>query len=305
MLAYAWCAAGRSALFAHAMSCEMCDAPAQVACKGCGVSLFCSKDHRLQAFLRGIVHPVVAHEDSTSGYNGRETVSPKFCTLLCGGDKGNAIRGILRGDSSLCTGLASIQLGHTHEQGDEVCEDVADNDDRVLEEACQWPAVAPAIPDPAPVTRHLVRAEFLGKTRVEDTGEMGRVLRAAVDMELGEVALREAPLLVWPTGVSSQVEYYTGVLDAYMAAPASVRAAVDDLCHPCPLDRRGEIGRRYRAYAYILWQLHVKAWRSSAAQECDAGQSLALTASKIHRLIASIDCNAIGYGSEDCAVFAS
>jgi len=40
------------------------------------------------------------------------------------------------------------------------------------------------------------------------------------------------------------VEYYKGVLDAYLAAPPAVRAAVDQLCHPCPLDESGNACRR-------------------------------------------------------------
>lgn len=270
--------------------------------------MFCSKDHLHVAFQSGLVHPVVVRLDlPSSGCTKREIKSRNLCTLLCGGDEGNAIQGISRGDPNLFTGLASMRSGFAG--GSNTPEDAANGDEEdkksdVLETASNWPAIVPLPPEPAPrATDDHMPPGILSKTRVEDTYEMGRVLRAAVDMEVGEVALREMPLLVWPTGVSSQVEYYNGVLDAYLAAPASARAAVDDLCHPCPLDHRGETGRRYRAYAYILWQLRTKGWRSDG-QKGDVGAGLALTASKIWRLIASIDCNAIGYGSERCAVFA-
>ena len=41
------------------------------------------------------------------------------------------------------------------------------------------------------------------------------------------------------------MEYYKGILHAYLAAPPSVRAAVDELCHPCPLDESGNACRRF------------------------------------------------------------
>ena len=69
-------------------------------------------------------------------------------------------------------------------------------------------------------------ADMAARTLVAECGEMGRVLLAAADFRPGDIVLQEPPLLVWPTGVSSQVAYYQGVLDAYTSASTATRAEV-------------------------------------------------------------------------------
>ena len=196
--------------------CALCDARAQVPCKGCGIDVFCSKACRREAFSTGVVHPIIARLNSkpdsvADGSDARKVKAPESVTLLCGGDAGNAIRGVARGDPSLCTGLASIKLGWTQEQIKSEAADAKkmdeDDDDTLFAEPSRWPAVASDMPiDPAlPAANSLIEPEIAAHTRVEDTSDMGRVLLAAKDIAVGEVTLQEAPLLIWPTGVSSQV----------------------------------------------------------------------------------------------------
>ena len=115
-----------------------------------------------------------------------------------------------------------------------------------------------------------------------------------------------------------------------------LHAQVDRLCHPCPLDSHGAMGRRYRAYAYILWIINgdkrshldclrrlsdKMAARGSRREDgggagrgigngvkvaggAEGGEESGMTAGEIMKLLAAIDCNSIAYDAQRCAVFA-
>ena len=115
-----------------------------------------------------------------------------------------------------------------------------------------------------------------------------------------------------------------------------LHAQVDRLCHPCPLDSHGAMGRRYRAYAYILWIINADKrshldclrrlsdkmaargsrrdvgggwWRGGEEGVKDGGgeeggEELGMSAGEIMKLLAAIDCNSIAYDAQRCAVFA-
>jgi hypothetical protein len=214
LVAVLLCAVMQQLARADAAVCSLCDARAQVPCKGCGIDVYCSTACRREAFSTGVVHPVLARLDSqpdgvAGSGDARQGKAPESVTLLCGGDAGNAIRGVARGDPSLCTGLASIKLGWTQERINNEAAKAkkmdADDDDALLAELSQWPSVAREIEPALPAANSLMQPEIAAQTRVEDTSYMGRVLLAAKDIAVGEVTLQEAPLLIWPTGVSSQV----------------------------------------------------------------------------------------------------
>jgi hypothetical protein len=277
-------------------------------------------------------------------------------TLLCGGDRGNGIRGDALGPC-ICNALPSIKLGWTKQRGDAAGQEVKlardregqeEGEDEVVEgQPVEWPAVNRRGPDTPPpsYSEHRpwrtpvpISPDIEKKTRVEDTDDMGRVLVAAEHIKVGELVVQEAPLLVWPTGVSSKVEYYQGVVKAYLSAHIAARKEVDNLCHPCTLDKRGTIGRQYRAMALVLFHLRdihglkesggageellltrveegEEETRLAICKELTAQQGgseemtaheleRTLTVAGLWRLIASIDCNSIGYGHETCAVFA-
>jgi hypothetical protein len=55
-----------------------------------------------------------------------------------------------------------------------------------------------------------------------------RVLLAATDIQVGEVVLREKPLMCWPTGVPSKIDYYQVSLSVplFLCVCVSVAVAV-------------------------------------------------------------------------------
>ena len=197
---------------ARTARCQLCSKNGLLLpCHGCGVRMFCSPACRERAFEACLVHAVSARVDSAIETGG------KRATLLCGGDPANAIRGEgLCEDTMFCTSPASRALGHGTE------ERVLDGETgpRLLSESnTNCPAATPRSD-----TR--MDADMAARTLVAECGEMGRVLLAAADFRPGDIVLQEPPLLVWPTGVSSQVAYYQGVLDAYTSASAATRAEV-------------------------------------------------------------------------------
>ncbi len=307
-----------------------------------------------QAFACGVVHPVLARLESREAGEARET-------LLCGGDRGNGIRGDALGDPRMCNALPCIKLGWTQQKGDAAGQEVKLARDREGQEKgedavvdgqpVEWPAVSRRGPGTPPLsyTPVTIPPDIAKKTRVEDTNVMGRVLVAAEHIKVGELVVQEAPLLVWPTGVSSKVEYYQGVVKAYLSAHIAARKEVENLCHPCGLDKRGTIGRQYRAMALVLFHLRESAGGETRGESQGgvtrggAGEQLLftkvegeeetrlpicqeltahgqvrggeestahelerkLTVAGLWKLIASVDCNSIGYGHETCAVFAA
>ena len=197
---------------ARTARCQLCSKNGLLLpCHGCGVRMFCSPACRERAFEACLVHAVSARVDSTVD------AGEECATLLCGGDPANAIHGEgLCEDTMFCTSPASRALGHGTK------ERVLDGETgpRLLSESnMDGPAATPRSD-----TR--MDVDMAARTRVAECGEMGRVLLAATDFRPGDIVVEEPPLLVWPTGVSSQVAYYQGVLDAYTSASAATRTEV-------------------------------------------------------------------------------
>ena len=204
-------APGSAAASAACGNCGRCERGDQlIACEGCGLAMFCSSACRSAAFASGAVHPVLAH------------LGPRWArgTLLCGGDRGNGLRGDERGDPSLCEAPPAIALAGS--QSVALARDREEQAGGGVEaskgEEGQWPAVAIRRPDALAPSYPLVPIppEIERRTRVEDTQDMGRVLVAAEHIKAGELAVQEAPLMVWPTGGCVGVWVCVGVWGDYV-----------------------------------------------------------------------------------------
>jgi hypothetical protein len=114
---------------------------------------------------------------------------------------------------------------------------------------------------------------LLARTAVETRPGMGRVLVAKEDFGVGELVLRETPLLVWEGLSDGSAESSLSFLSAFGRAAADKQAAVLDMFHP-PLD--GDSAR-------------TSARRDDAAL---LARRAGMDAPRVHKLLLIVDSNA-------------